>query len=222
MNSKQIVIPKIEEEIRIDGNFNEPVWGNAAIITPFFHNDGSGIETETTLLRICYNTSFLYLGWICSDSDIQATMTRHDANLWEEEVVEFFLAPQTLTRYFELQWNPLGTSFDGIIQNTLNDEGFSIKRDLNRDWNPENIQSAVIVEGKLNDTSSPDKEWRVEVAIPFSDLEVTPPKQGDVWRVNFYRYNRTKGKKTEHVAWSPTRTKTFHEPNRFGYLEFGK
>jgi hypothetical protein len=222
MEKKHIIIPKIEEEIRIDGNFNEPVWGKAAIITPFTHNDGTGVETEPTRLRICYNSTYLYLGWSCTDSDIQATLTQHDANLWDEEVVECFITPHRLTRYFELQWNPLGTTFDGIILNTLGEDGLSRKRDLERDWNPPNIISAVVVEGRLSGKADKDKEWRVEAAIPFAELETGAPRPGDVWRANFYRYNRTSGKETEFLAWSPTCTKTFHEPNRFGFIQFGE
>ncbi len=221
MENKRIVIPRIEEEISIDGNFNEPVWGSAAVITPFYHNNGDGIETEPTTLRLCYNSTYLYLGWTCKDTDIQATITEHDANLWDEEVVEFFVTPNELTRYYEMQWNPLGTTFDGLIVNTLDDKGFSVLCDLDRKWEAKNQKSAVVVEGKLNDHSSKDEEWRVEVAISFADLQTDPPKPGDIWRGNFYRYNRTTGKETEYVSWSPTCTNTFHEPNRFGYIHFG-
>ena len=219
---KRIVIPRLNGPVEIDGRLTEPVWKNAAVIYSFIQNDGTKEETERTELRLFYDADYLYLGWICTDSDIQGTMTQRDSNLWEEEVVECFLAPQEPTRYFELEWNPLGTIFDAMITNYLGKDGLSSRIEGDRSWDARNMKSIVVVEGTRNNHESKDKEWRVEIALPFSDLNVAAPKSGDCWRGNFYRYNRTFGKPLELVAWSPTLTPSFHEPNRFGYIEFGE
>jgi hypothetical protein len=49
------------------------------------------------------------------DDDVIATYLEHDAPLYEEDVVEVFLAPERIARYFEIEVNPLGTTFDAII-----------------------------------------------------------------------------------------------------------
>jgi hypothetical protein len=61
----------------------------------------------------------------------------------------------------------------------------------------------------------------VEARIPFADLNTRLPRDGDVWRVNFYRFNRDSGAVVEQLSWSPTIWPGFHQPNRFGYLRFG-
>lgn len=218
---KRVVIPKLAGPITLDGNLDEAPWRRAAVLSPFFRNDGSGREKERTELRLWYDDSSLYLGWTCTDSDIQATFTARDSKFWEEEVVEFFITPKDLTRYFELQWNPLGGTFDAIIKNQLDDKGLS--RNFDGDWSftAKNMRSAVQVKGTVSKGGDKDSFWQVEVKIPFEDLGQATPKVGEVWRGNFYRFNRGNQAPVEELSWSPTRLPSFHEPSRFGYLEFG-
>ena len=218
---KQVAIPKLHGAIKIDGELNEFVWTKAATIQPFYENDGSGQEREHTEVRLWYDDTALYLGWICRDVDIQATFTNRDSKFWEEEVVEMFITPKALNKYFELQWNPLGGVFDAIITNTLDAKGVS--KAFEGDWSftAKGMKSAVTRKGTPNNSNDIDDFWQVEVMIPFADLGQSAPKRGDVWRGNFYRFNRTKGLPVEQLSWSPTLLPGFHQPSRFGLLEFG-
>jgi hypothetical protein len=219
---KRVVIPKLHGTLKLDGDLDEPVWKKAAVLNPFFKNDGSAREREQTEVRLWYDDAALYLGWTCTDSDIQATFTARDSKFWEEEVVEFFVTPKELKRYFELQWNPLGGVFDAIIDNQLDERGVS--KNFTGDWSftAKGMKSAVKVKGTVANSSDKDEFWQVEVMIPFADLGQPTPKPKDVWRANFYRFNRGKDQPAELLSWSPTMFPGFHEPIRFGYLEFGK
>jgi hypothetical protein len=163
------------------------------------------------------------LGWTCQDIDILATLTNRDSKFWDEEVVEFFVTPDALTNYFELQWNPLGGVFDAIISNKL-DPITGVSKSFEGDWSftAAGMRSAVKLVGTPNNSSDKDQFWQVEVRLPFSDLKVPAPRPGDIWRCNFYRFNRTTGMPAEALSWSPTWLPGFHEPNRFGFLKFGK
>lgn len=218
---KRVVIPKLQGPITVDGELREPVWQKAAVLTPFFKNDGSGRERESTTVRAWYDDTALYLAWTCVDADIQATFTARDSRFWEEEVAEFFITPKDLTRYFELQWNPLGGVFDAIITNEMDPKGSS--RSFKGDWDytAKGMKSAVKLSGTAANSADRDEQWQVEVIIPFADLGVPAPKPKDTWRANFYRFNREKDKPVEQIAWSPTMRRSFHEPTRFGFLEFG-
>jgi hypothetical protein len=219
---KRVVIPKLHGAIKIDGELNETPWTKAARLQPFYKNDGSGRERELTEVRLWYDDQALYLGWTCRDVDIQATFTNRDSKFWEEEVVEFFVTSAELNRYFELQWNPLGGIFDAIIDNNLDERGVS--KVFKGDWSytAKGMQSAVKVKGTFNNSSDKDEYWQVEVRLPFSDLGVPVPKPKDIWRGNFFRFNRTRGLPVEELSWSPTRLPGFHQPIRFGFLEFGE
>ncbi len=219
---RRVVVPKLHGPLSFDGNLNEPAWTKAALLSPFIPNDGSGPEREKTAVRIWYDDSALYLGWTCTDADIQATFTARDSKFWEEEVVEFFVTAGPLDRYFELQWNPLGGVFDATISNKMDQRGVSTN--FTGDWSftAKGIKSAVKLKGTPSNSSDKDELWQAEVMIPFADLGEGTPKPNAVWRANFYRFNRTKGQSPELLSWSPTLLPGFHQPSRFGYLEFGE
>lgn len=218
---KRVVVPKLQGPVTVDGDLNEAVWAKAAVLSPFSQNDDAGPEREKTAVRIWYDDSALYLGWTCTDADIQATFTARDSKFWEEEVVEFFVTSKTLNRYFELQWNPLGGVFDAIIDNKLDQRGVSTNFIGDWSFTAKGMQSAVKVKGTVGNSSDKDEGWSVEVRLPFADLDEPAPKPKAVWRANFYRFNREKGHAPELLSWSPTRLPGFHQPSRFGYLEFG-
>jgi hypothetical protein len=219
---KRTVIPRLQAAVEVDGNLREAVWGKATVIRPFLKNDGSGREREHTEVRLWYDDTALYLAWSCVDTDIQATFTERDSKFWEEEVAEFFVTPKDLTRYYELQWNPLGGVFDAIIKNELDERGVSKKFDGDWSYTATGMKSAVRRQGTPNNSDDKDEYWQVEVMIPFADLGQPAPKPYDTWRANFYRFNRAQGQEAELLSWSPTHFPSFHQPSRFGYLEFGQ
>ncbi len=208
--------------LTVDGDLSEPVWAKAAVLKPFCRSDNAGREREHTEVRLWYDDAALYLAWTCQDADIQATFTQRDSKFWEEEVAEFFVTAKDLHRYFELQWNPLGGVFDAIIENDLDERGVS--KSFQGDWSftAKGMKSAVQFKGTAGNSSDRDEFWQVEVMVPFADLGQSAPKPKDVWRANFYRFNRAQGQPVEQLSWSPTLLPGFHQPSRFGYLEFGE
>ncbi len=62
------------------------------------------------------------------------------------------------------------------------------------------FKSAVHVDGTLNDESDIDKGWTVELAFPWKEMKwlakgdnrSLPPKSGDRWRIDLFRFNRYK------------------------------
>ena len=219
---KLVTIPKLRGVLTMDGDLSEAVWAKAMIVPFFFPNNGAGREREKTELRLWYDDTALYLAWTCSDADIQATFTARDSKFWEEEVVEFFVTPKNLGRYFELQWNPLGGVFDAIIENEQDDRGVS--KNFKGDWSftANGMKSAVKLKGTVGNSGDRDEFWQVEVSVPFADLGQAAPRPGEVWRGNFYRFNRARDQAPELLSWSPTQLEGFHQPSRFGFLEFGE
>lgn len=219
---KRVTVPKLKADLVVDGELKESAWSKAAVLAPFRKNDGSGPEREKTEVRLWYDDNALYLGWTVQDSDVQATFKARDSKFWEEEVAEFFVTAGGLERYFELQWNPLGGVFDAIITNELDGKGAS--RNFQGDWNftAGGMKSAVKLNGTATNSSDRDQGWVAEVIIPFRDLDRSTPKLNEIWRANFYRFNRDKNHPVEQLSWSPTLMPGFHQPSRFGYLEFGE
>ena len=218
---KRVIVPKLQGPLKIDAERTESVWAKAAVLHPFLRNNDGSRERESTEVRLWYDDQALYMFWTCMDGDIQATFKERDSKFWEEEVAEFFITPKDLARYFELQWNPLGGVFDAMIKNNLDEKGIS--KSINGDWSftAKGMRSAVKVKGTVNQSHDRDELWQVEVRIPFADLGQSAPKPGEVWRANFYRFNRDQRHPVELLCWTPTWLPSFHQPSRFGYLEFG-
>jgi hypothetical protein len=201
------------QPIHVDGKLDEPAWAAVPAVGAFVNNrDGSPSPIKTEA-KILYDDRFLYFAFRNADENIWSTMTKRDAHLWEEEVVEVFVqADPKQTSYIELEVNPLGTMLDIFL--------LDIRKPLHYEsWNSERLQWAVQVEGTV-DGNPGDKGWTCEIALPLEDVVPAPhssPRPGDMWRLNLYRVE--KRPTSASLAWSPT-LKDFHVPSMFGDIVF--
>jgi hypothetical protein len=64
------------------------------------------------------------------------------------------------------------------------------------DWDFAGLQTAVKIDGTLNDNSDIDKGWTVEIAFPWAGMaelangRSVPPNAGDEWRIFFGRFGK--------------------------------
>ena len=188
---------------------DESWWSRLPSIALRRAQDGAD-PLQSTVVRIAHDPGALLLRFDCTDRDIWATHARRDARLWEEEVVELFVAPGEgdPSEYFEIEVNPIGAIFDARVSNPHG------RRDSMR------VDSAWNAEGLVAVVSRPSPgSWRADIAIPWSALcEGTPPL---VWRANFFRIERPRDGEPEFSCWSPTFVDPpdFHKPASFGRLE---
>ncbi len=205
--------------ITIDGDLSD--WQGIPTVGGFTVSDGSGPAVRRTDARMCWDDECLYISFDSDDPDIWGTLFNRDEPIYEEEVVEAFIDPDSdLVRYFEFQTSPHGTLFDAIIDNPT-----GLRKDMRGDtsWDCEGWRVAVRVDGTLDNRDDVDKGWTVEWAIPFASLTPMPhipPEDGDTWRINLYRIDRTP--EAEFSCWSPTMETpaNFHVPTRFGTIIF--
>src|SRR5438477_232776 len=93
-------------------------------------------------------------------------------------------------------------------------------------------RAAVHVDGTVNQNADRDRGWTVELAIPWTGLtqlarpdgRSLPPKDGDVWRMDFTRFNQYKEAPPSQDpggwAWSPHGAWDSHIPEVFPYVRF--
>ena len=125
--------------------------------------------------------------------------------LWERDVCELFLAPDTRNRrrYFEFEVAPTGEWLDLMVDWT---------KDEPRHWD---YTSGMETFARIE----PDK---VTMAMKISWTAFgRKPEPGDVWLGNLFRQVGS-GETRGYLAWSPTMTKTpqFHVPEKFGEFVF--
>lgn len=114
-------------------------------------------------------------------------------------------------------------------------------------WDIHGLESAVKIDGRLNDPTAQNTGWSLEIRIPWFSLrecgkdECYPtrfaPEPGEIWRMNFSRvewdvdvrdgrYVKRADKATgeplpEHNwVWAPTGVIDIHMPEMWGYLVF--
>ena len=211
-------------KITIDGKLDEPAWAEAspvALAHCFARRQGK--PPLATAARLLWDNASLYVAFECEDPDIFGRIARRDSELWQEEVVEVYVDPDGDGKnYLEFEVNPNNCIIDLKIPEARLVRGDNYKRF--RQWNSTMWATAVSVEGTVRNRQDTDRRWTVEMAIPLADLARSwrlPPRLGDAWRLQLYRIDRSKvlGEKYMSAAWSPT--DTYHNPTRFGILEFG-
>jgi len=171
--------------------------------------DGSPPRLKTVVAAY-HDGEMLSIVFQCDDDEIVATYLEHDEPLWKEDAVEVFLAPRGLTPYFEIEVNPLGTTFDARIDSPDGVRG-TMTTDLA--WTCDGLFAAL----RRNDQRTLD----VVIRLPFASIGVRP-EAGDEWRANFFRIDRSAAHGDGFSAWQPTLKSPadFHVAAAFGALRF--
>lgn len=183
------------------------IWKEIPPLSPLALADGSGAPEQATTVRLCWDEEALHVRFDCEDRDAWGTYRQRDEPLWQEEVVEVFLAPgeEDPIDYAEIEVSPLGVLFDARIHNPT-----SLRADMTADvaWDCPGLRWQA---GRGKER----QDWWAELSIPLGSPRV--------WRANFYRVERPRDGAPEYSCWSPTLTDPadFHKPARFGVLELG-
>ncbi len=221
------------DKIVIDGKGDDAAWQTAASTGPFV-DVGTGKPNTSfpvnASARVTWDDTNLYVLFDVVDPDITGGFTNPkdqpndwtstgQPKLWTKDTVEIMVDPGPdgdNKNYYEIQINPQNKVFhsqydDYNVPKTEPNGPFG-----HEDWDPK-LKSAVVVKGTLDKTADKDQGYVVEAAIPWAAFtkgapNATPPKPGDVWRLNFYAMQQNAG-----VAWSAILGQgNFHKASRFG------
>lgn len=241
----------------IDGKLSEAAWKNAPRSSRFVdlvHGTPTHLDTRSAVL---WDSTFLYVGYWLEEPDVSASLTKRDAPIYQDNDAELFIAGRD--GYYEFEINAYGTIYEVLFfwKDAFEQHGYSKRpgfdpthpqaRPFNGvgykshprgqrigfwNWDFPGLKKAVHVEGTLNDDRDRDKGWTVELALPWSGLEILaegdgkalPPKDGDVWRMDFSRFNTYKAPKPAEDsggwAWSSHGVWDSHVPECFTYIIF--
>jgi len=223
-------VDKLEKGVKLtlDGKLDEPAWTEAAWTGPFVdvRNGRPAVGFPVSgSVKLLWDEQHLYLGFDVKDPDIVSGFDKKqkDPHLWTKDTVEIMVDPDgdgDNKDYYEIQVNP-----DGLVFDSQFDEYNSPKKDPDgpfghQEWEVK-AKSGIVVNGTLDKPGDKDEGYVVELAIPwksFGKAKATPPKVGDIWRINFYAMQENNG-----VAWSPILNQgNFHKASRFGRVMFAE
>lgn len=235
---QQYVVYQTKPSITIDGKGDEPSWKKAKWTHDFvdIEGDKKPAPLYRTRAKMLWDEKNLYVFAELEEPNIWAYYDKHDQIVFHENDFEIFIDPnRDGYHYYEFEVNAQNTLFDLLLSKPYRNGG---KPAI--DWNAKGFESAVAIEGTLNNPADTDKKWTVEVAIPFEALKEKKrniiPENGETWRLDFSRVNW----QTIHVdgryekerdstgralseynwVWSPPGIINMHYPERWGLIQF--
>ena len=204
-----------------DGDAGKNIWQRAQELVLCDTVTGSSISKNQAKAKMVWSDEGLFVLWQVEDEHIWGTFENDDDPIYDEEVVEIFIAKgkDDPKHYFEFQFSPLGVKFDAKIKNPTgnrHDSGFNV--DIG--WNCEGLEFAQIFEIKSKNDNFKTGTWITEAYIPWKSLNVENAKKGDIFRANLFRIDGYP-KQNSFQAWQPTLSDlpNFHVPSKFGFLE---
>lgn len=218
----------------IDGRTDDEAWTRAQWSEPFVDitGDPTNPPRHRTTMAWMWDDSALYVAARMDEPHVWGTLTKRDAIIYHDNDFEIFFDPDGDNHeYGEVEVNALNTIFDLWLERPYRDAG---RADIS--WNVDGLQTAVLIEGTLNDPTDTDRGWSVEMRIPWRGLRRVggvsgAPTEGTQWRVNASRvqwnaeveegkYVKRKNDREGNWVWAPQGKVDMHQPERWGVLEF--
>jgi hypothetical protein len=248
------------EPIVIDGNLDKPAWKSAPRSPRFVDLVTGEPALFDTRVACLWDDKALYVAFWMEEAQVRATLTKRDSFIWFDNDVEVFLGGEDCYYEFEINaFNTVyevffiyqdalkkGSRFD-LPEFDLYSRDVDVlcgfqdasrigkhprgKRWAFMDWDFPGLQTAVKIDGKINDPATIDRGWAVELAFPWAGMnrlfakQAIPPQDGDTLRASFSRFEalRYHGKAAaENPGWAlnPHGVYDSHIPESFSYLHF--
>ncbi len=193
-----VAIPWVSPPPCIDGKLDDSAWDRAPAISLRLMGSGEP-PSRPTRARLAWRAQTLFVGFECRDDEPRSTLTMRDAPLWQEEVVELFLAPDAAAKlYLEIEVNPGGVLYDAWVDASSGRPALEGSTDFDLDG----LQWAA---------ARSESGWTAELAVPLDRL---PHPRAPRMLLNLTRIERPDSARVEYQTWAPTR-RWFHEPERW-------
>lgn len=234
------ICPAANGDLHIDGFANEAAWEIADWTDDFVDIEGAKkpFPEFRTRIKMLWDEKALYIYAELEEPHIWAKIAERDQVIFHDNDFEVFIDPNGDNHnYFELEVNALATVFDLFLNRPYNAGGRPLIA-----WDISDLKCAVHIDGTINNPINMDNKWTVELAIPWKPMLAfasgrRPPKNGEVWRMNFSRVQwETEIKKGNYEksinpdtgkpfpennwVWSPQGVVNMHLPERWGYVAF--
>ena len=213
------LVKRIAEPVPLSGEVEGTPWAQTPGVSVDLYPWYQSGDKQPTTARMLYDTTTLYLQFLCEDKHIFSETTELNGPVCRDSCVEFFAMPNQMRRqeYFNLEINACGTLL----------LGWGVKGDRRRISQEMASRLTIVtsVPEPTKDESPDDNGWWVAAAVPFDLLSefterTIQPGSGGEWYVNFYRC----GGRTDdqYACWWPIETPTpdFHRPEFFGQILF--
>lgn len=251
----QYVAYRSASPIHIDGQLNEAAWKQAPRSPRFIDIISGSRAVHDTRAMVLWDETNLYVAYQVEEPLVHAKFRNHNDPIYYDNDVEFFIAGRDA--YYEFEINAFNTCYEVffIWGDAYERGGFAQASDFPRErltpfngvgftthprggrlgnfhWAFPGKQTAVAIDGTVNQDGDRDRGWTVELAFPWRGLEwlakaeqrALPPRDGDEWRMDFSRFNTYKAaspdKDSGGWVWSRHGIWDSHIPECFARVRF--
>jgi len=174
----QLILSKFEGDLNFDGICDEAGWEKISPLNLITFIPDYGAEpSEKTIVKIAYDSDYLYAGAILSDSNIDKVKIQLKRDDWKYECDWFAIFLDTFNdkeNTLAFCTSPSGGRTDVSFSNDIE----VLNRDMNPNWN-------TFWDVK---TTKNDKGWQVEMRIPFSSLRYNEINGNVIMGLGIIRY----------------------------------
>ena len=222
----------------LDGRLDKPFWADIPFTEPFVDIEGPEKGKPPRFLtraKAAWDDEALYLAAELTGDEIWAHVSERDDVIFRDNDFEVFIDPDSDTqRYIEFEMNAMNTVWDLLLTKAYRDGGKAIDS-----FDIKGLETAVHIDGKLNDPAADNRKWTLEIKMPMRSLKEAAdrlPVPGDYWRLNFSRVQWTceiadgeyrkvldsdgRPLPEDNWVWAPTGVIDIHRPQYWGFLFF--
>lgn len=226
-----IICPQTSLKPPLD-TLDSPVWQAAQWIETWTEIRGQEPCPTAIRSKLLWDDQNLYIAAQIAETDLWATQTEHDSDIFLDNCFELFLDPDgDGHNYLEWEINPLGSTLDlrmdkPYICGGTRDDSLEIP----------GLELALLTDGAVNDPSTKATGWEFAAAIPWSTLTQighsgNPPQPGDIHRFNLMKcwwpvevrdgaYHKIESEPEKYWCLAPTHVLDIHRPWLWAYLQF--
>lgn len=207
-----------ESPIKIDGKLNDPAWAKAQVIKEFVVPRANRAPKTATSFRTTWDLKYLYFAAEMDDADLYGDMKKRNDMIWNNDVIELFLKPtDKKLHYYEIQVTPANTQLE-LFFPSRGSGGYGRFATLTK----LGMETAVTLNGTLNNWKDDDKGWTAEGRIPWKAFEATAnrPRAGEVWRFAACRYDWSKDFESPELSSTANVRSGFHSYEDYAALKF--
>lgn len=247
---------RVSRNFNIDGNLNKDPWKNTKFSERFVDLVNGVPCFWDTKIAALWDDLNLYVSFNIEEPNIQAHFKNRDDRVYLENDVEIFIAGDNCYYEFQINALGTVYEVFYIYQkfyikdSRFNCDEFSLfdrkvdiiggfqdesRYDMHpngpawafRDWDWPNLQTAVNVDGELNNAKTIDRGWTVEIALPWTGFKSLYgkdfcPKSGDTLRMDFSRFEAVSvnNKKQSGLGWALNKHGVYdsHIPECFSFV----
>ncbi len=246
--------------IAVDGDLDKPAWRGVPRSSRFVDMVSGAPALYDTRVACQWDDERFYVAYWAEEPQVSATLRERDSFIWNDNDLELFVAGDDCYYELELNafgtvyeaffvWQDALARGGRFDRPELDLHGRDVDllggfQDASRwgkhprgrrfaflDFDLAGLQTAVRVDGRINDPSTTDRGWTAELALPWASLaflfngRTLPPREGETLRCDFSRFEalRVHGKALpENPGWSlnPHGVYDSHIPESFSVVHF--